>query len=641
VGDSQADVRHSERWGPLVDLLPVLAFEVSPRGELFFINRHWTTITGQPVAEALGYGFSKRLVPEDVPHALASMQATAAAPSAAPVLRDRRMKLFRADGSVAEVRVLAKPVLEGDRVVSFVGIAYEASAETSGQPLATQLALLQAAARNEAALAALPDTLCQVTRDGLILGCQAPAGVPPLLGLEDVAGRTLADVLPPDAVVAATRAMRLAAETNEVQRFTLRLPGPGGVREFEARVAAMKTGDVMWVMRDVTDARRAEAELVAAREAALEASRLKTQFLANISHEIRTPLNGILGVTQLLRTMTLPHEAEEYLDLLQGSGESLVTIVDDVLDLSKIEANRLELDSEPFDFVHLVTTAARTFEPLARKKGLELRIELGEGLEGPARGDPTRIRQIVTNLVSNAVKFTDAGQVRVSAQRTDRAVVRLAVSDTGPGVPAEEQERIFDAFAQARAHASRRHGGTGLGLTITRRLARLMGGDVRVTSTPGQGSTFEVTLPLPAALAAPTLGPALSRPSPPPRPLKVLLAEDNELNATLTGALLQKLGHHVDVVKDGRAAVDAVQGDHYDLVLMDVSMPVMDGLEATRSIRAKERGGPRHISIVALTANAMKGDDLVCLSAGMDAYLPKPVTVEALRDVLTWFGSQR
>jgi CheY-like chemotaxis protein/two-component sensor histidine kinase len=397
----------------------------------------------------------------------------------------------------------------------------------------------------------------------------------------------------------------------------------------------------VWVVRDVTDARRAEAELVAAREAALQASRLKTQFLANISHEIRTPLNGILGVTQLLRTMRLPDEAAEYLDVLQGSGDGLLAIVNDVLDLSKIEANRLELAQVTFDFEDVVTTAARVFGPQAQRKGIELLVEVDPALRGPAKGDPTRIGQIVSNLVSNAVKFTDEGRVRVSAQRIGVDGVRLAVTDTGPGIAADMHERIFDAFTQVRADPSRRYGGTGLGLTITRRLARLMGGDVRVVSTPGAGSVFEVVLPLPSSLSPAPLGPVMSRPTPPPRRLKVLVAEDDEVNARLTHALLEKLGHQVEVVRDGQAAVDAVAVADFDLVLMDVSMPVLDGLAATRVIRGRERGSERHLSIVALTANAMKGDDLVCLSAGMDAYLPKPVTVEALRDMLTWFGTRR
>jgi signal transduction histidine kinase/CheY-like chemotaxis protein len=614
--------------------VPLICYEVSVRGELLYVSAEWTRLTGQNPSSALGYGYAPFLATEDV-------RARLAEAAVRPRLCEGDLRLSRSDGGTVRLRTVSAPVFDGNEVVSFAGVAWEASqaAVAQGQHETMQ----RLAQRSEALLSALPDVLYQVSSDGQFLVCHAPAHVVPALSAELVLGRRLDDVLPLEAAHAATRSMRLAAENRSVQRFTVQVRTAEGLRDLEVRVAAMETGDFVWVARDVTEARRAEAELVAAREAALESSRLKTQFLANISHEIRTPLNGILGVTQLLRTMAMPAEAAEYLDVLQSSGESLLAIVNDVLDLSKIEANRLELDSVVFDVPQLVTNTARTFLPAAQKKGIELLVEVDAALEGPARGDPTRVGQILSNLVSNAVKFTDEGRVRVTARRMDRDRVLLAVSDTGPGLPADQHERIFDPFTQAHASSSRRYGGTGLGLTITRRLARLMGGDVRVKSAPGAGSVFEVTLTLPSALEVEPLGPALARPSPPPRPLRVLLAEDNEVNAQLTAAMLQRLGHTVRVVRDGRAAVDAVADGGFELVLMDVSMPVLDGLEATRAIRARERenGGNERIAIVALTANAMKGDDLLCLSAGMDAYLPKPVTVEALRDMLTWFGSRR
>lgn len=631
------DDRDRGAWGRWIDRLPVLVYLMTPRGKLLYVNQRWTALTGQPVEAALGFDFGEYLAPEDVAYTLADLQDAAQSPRE----RDRLVR-FRTPNGTVRLRGRSTPVLEDGKVVAFLGVAIEVGADDGGPPVAAQLTELQRqVARSEAILSALPDVLYQLNADGLFLGCTAPPGVTPALGVSACVGRNLAEVLPLEAVPAATRAMRLASETKQTQVFTLRLPSASGPRELEARVAAMSTGDFVWVVRDVTEARRAEAELVAAREAAVEASRLKTQFLANISHEIRTPLNGILGVTQLLRTMPLSQDAAEYLDVLQSSGDGLLAIVNDVLDLSKIEANRLELEPVTFDFEELVRSATRVFEPAARRKGIELIVDIDPELRGPARGDPTRIGQIVTNLVSNAVKFTDEGRVRVTARRADADGAVLAVSDTGPGLAADQHERIFDAFTQVRVDPTRRYGGTGLGLTITRRLARLMGGDVRVSSTPGAGSVFEVTLPLPSTLAPVPLGPVLSRPSPPPRRLHVLIAEDDELNARMTHALLEKLGHRVQVVRDGQAAVEVLQRGEFDLVLMDVSMPVMDGLTATRTIRAAERGTERHLSIVALTANAMKGDDLVCLSAGMDAYLPKPVTVEALRDMLTWFGTRR
>jgi PAS domain S-box-containing protein len=620
-----------------LDRLPVPVFLVTPRGKLLRVNPRWTALTGHAADDAPDVDFSAFIAQEDVTPTLVDLQDAARTRRAL----DRFVRFRTAGGGTRRMRVLAAPMFESGEVVAFQGVAIEAEADGAGPPVATQVAELQRqVSRAEAVLAALPDVLYQLDADGRFLGCTAPPGVTPVLGAGACVGRHLSEVLPLEAVPAATRAMRLAGETKQTQVFTLCLPSADGPRELEARVVAMATGDFVWVVRDFTEFRRAEAELVAAREAALEASRLKTQFLANISHEIRTPLNAILGVTQLLRTMELPPDVSEYLDVLQSSGDGLHAIVNDVLDLSKIEANRLELEPVTFDFEELVRSTTRVFEPTARRKGIELIVDVDPALRGPARGDATRIGQIITNLVSNAVKFTDAGRVRVTARRTDATGVSLVVSDTGPGIPADQHERIFDAFTQVRVDPGRRSGGTGLGLTITRRLARLMGGDVRVSSTPGAGSVFEVTLPLPSALTPAPLEPVLPRPSP-PRQLRVLVAEDDEINARMTHALLEKLGHRVQVVHDGQAVVDLLKHTEFDLVLMDVSMPVMDGLNATRAIRASERGTGRHLSIVALTANAMKGDDLACLSAGMDAYLPKPVTVEALRDMLAWFGTRR
>jgi two-component system CheB/CheR fusion protein len=425
-----------------------------------------------------------------------------------------------------------------------------------------------------------------------------------------------------------------------VQHFEYQLPDARReLRDFEARVTAMRTGDFLVLVRDVTDRKGFEAELVAAREHAVTSDKHKTQFLANVSHEIRTPLNSILGVTQLLRSWSLPAEADEYLDLLQTGTDSLLGIVDDVLDLSKIEANRLELSAQSFDAEKTIAAVVKAFAPQARKKGIALELVVQPAATGTVRGDPLRLRQIVNNLVSNAVKFTDAGTVRVLVSRDEATgLFCLKVCDSGPGIEPEMHERIFEPFVQTEG-TQRRYGGTGLGLSISQHLSRLMGGDIRVQSTVGAGTAFTALLDLPTVMPEVELTSRSWRPTPPPRALVVLLAEDNEVNATMTSALVGKLGHVVVVVGDGQAAVEAVREREFDLVLMDVQMPLLDGLQATRVIRESERGGARHLPIVALTANAMKGDDLLCLSAGMDAYLPKPVTVEALKDMLMWFGS--
>lgn len=607
-----------------LDRFPALLFDVDAAGNLLSINDEWTRLTGRVVADALGAGW-RRFCPESEVADIASTFAELAIQATG---RSVDFHVMSAGGVRVPMRAWLRPSHQNG-TVTFSGVAVA---------MDTPSAEHTHAARAEALLSALPDLLFQLGPDGT---CAFVGGSSPGQLTEARAGRRLEDALPATAAAATREAMRRARLEGRAQQWELELEldlSGGELRTFEARVVPMPSGDFLLVLRDVSEARRAQAELVAAREAALQANRHTTQFLANFSHEIRTPLSGILSVTQLLRSWSLPKEGSEYLDVLQSAGESLLAIVNDVLDLSKIEANKLELEATRFDAEQVVSTASRTFFPQALKKGLILDVKVDPSARGRVRGDAGRLRQLVNNLVSNAVKFTDAGAVTVTLDRPAPAssLLRLRVRDTGPGIAAESQDAVFEPFVQVQG-AQRRHGGTGLGLSIARRLARLMGGDVQVESTPGQGATFTATVSLPAVEVEPPSPSSRRRPAP-QRALGVLLAEDNTLNATMTSALLSKLGHRVQVVTNGQAAVDAVSSDSYDLVLMDLQMPVLDGLEATRVIRRAERGSGRHTPIVALTASAMKGDDLLCLSAGMDAYLPKPVSVDALKDVLTWFG---
>ncbi len=603
------------------DVLPALVFETDADGSLRFINAEWTRVTGQPAADALGEGWTRFVHADDVTSLRAALRQVEADVSI-------DFRVVGRDRVFGYTAMLRPQVVDGQRR-GLVSVAVP-----SGDAIA---ALERLEAHTGALLAAIPDLFFHVDAEGVFLGYHAPVGAQLAQQPELFVGRRMQDVLPPEITATSLAAATVAAQNRRPVPFEYRLVLEGQPRDFEARAVPMPSGDTLFVVRDVTETKLAQAELVAAREAALESNRHKTQFLANVSHEIRTPLNGILGVTQLLRTWALPKEAGEYLDVLQTAGDSLLAMVDDVLDLSKIEANRLELEVHPFDPDRVVETAVRAFAPQAKKKGITLSVEAELG--GVVRGDAARLRQIVNNLVANAVKFTEVGEVRVRLVREPSGQCLLSVRDTGPGLADDQHHRVFEPFVQVEG-TQRRYGGTGLGLSITRRLARLMGGDVSVSSAPGLGSTFTVSLSLPEvqhdeAPAAPTW-----RATPPPRALSVLLVEDNDVNAQMTHALLTKLGHHVQVVSSGRAAIDAVTTNtSFDLVLMDVQMPELDGLATTRLIRQHERGTPAHLPIVALTANAMKGDDVLCLSAGMDAYLAKPVTVEALKDLLTWFGS--
>ncbi|MDP1826333.1 MAG: ATP-binding protein [Archangium sp.] len=627
-----------EPFGALVDGLPAVAFECSPTGEVRAISSYWTDLTGQSTADAMGSGWMKFLDGEGLSTAFTEMANTVRRGEPVRFVVRCRQK----NGEWCWLRSVARPRVIDGTVVGISGLSILVpAAEAMDEEAKVRLEEAERlAARADALLDASPDLLFQVTANGVYVGYRAADPTRLYVTPERFLGKPFEEVLPPAVAFRAREALERAVQTGQPQHYVYELPTEAGPCVFEARVLPMKTADLLFVVRDVTESRRNEIELVAAREEALERSRLKTQFLANVSHEIRTPLNGILGVTQLLKQHSLPPEVGEYVDVLQGAGESLLAIVDDVLDLSKIEANRLELEPRVFDLERVVSETARSFLAVAQRKSIELVVDVAVEARGPVRGDPTRMRQIINNLVGNAVKFTDDGSVRVTVVRKEGDRVCITVRDTGPGIAAEHHARIFEAFEQADVGVQRRFGGTGLGLAITRRIARLMGGEVTLTSALREGSTFELEVPLPSVVISHS-PPMTSRVTPAPRPMRVLLAEDDPVNASMTAALLRKLGHAVQVVSNGQDCVDALGKDQTDLVLMDVHMPVLDGLKATGVIRQSEKGTTRHMPIVALTANAMKGDDIMCLSAGMDAYLPKPVTVSALKDLLMWFGSQQ
>ena len=397
---------------------------------------------------------------------------------------------------------------------------------------------------------------------------------------------------------------------------------------------------------DITEPKLAAESLYRAKEAAEAASRSKGEFLANMSHEIRTPMTGVLGMIDLTLSSELNATQRKYLETARSSADSLLALLNDILDLSKIEAGRLDLLPEVYSLSECVGDALQVFAVPAKRKGLRLTCEISPELPDALVGDPLRVRQVLINVLGNAVKFTDAGAVSVAVKkmvepgRPDK--IQFEVEDTGIGIAPDKQLLVFDPFQQADGSSTRRHFGTGLGLTISARLAKLMGGRIGLRSELGRGSTFTFAVPLMAANAGSrpvarrrTAGGLHTAHEPLVRPLRILLAEDNEVNQKLISVLLRRDGHHVTTVSDGLEAVEALrQGGEFDVILMDVQMPVMDGFAATAAIREVEKQGGRHTSIVALTAHAMKGDEEKCLAAGMDAYLSKPILLPVLRGTL-------
>ena len=429
----------------------------------------------------------------------------------------------------------------------------------------------------------------------------------------------------------------------------LRGPAKGRIRRadglerlVEYRAARSSFGEI-WTVDDITERATTYAELVEAKRLADIASQAKSEFLANMSHEIRTPLNGILTMAQVMAHGELSDKQRDHLCIVRQSGQDLLHLLNDILDFSKIEAGKLELEDTEFDPEKVLEATLAGFAALAEKKDLQLWLDVAPGARGLRRGDPTRLRQIVANFVANALKFTETGGVRIRIEglgERGRDGLQLAVRDTGLGIAPDKMDRLFRKFSQVDASTTRRFGGTGLGLAICQELAHLMGGSVWAESVPGEGSTFFASLKLPYLrdIVVEVSGHGeMDDLGQDPQALRLLAAEDNATNRIVLTTVMQVFGLELTLVENGAQAVEAWRAGEFDAILMDIQMPVMDGVQATRAIRAEEAasGRPR-TPIIALSANAFHHQISEYLSAGMDTHVAKPIELSALQAALEY-----
>jgi two-component system, sensor histidine kinase and response regulator len=549
------------------------------------------------------------------------------------------------------VQVMKTPIFDskGD-VIGIQGLFWDVTARKSAE-----IAMRESEARKRAIFEAAMDCIIFIDQNGCIVEFNPCSEQTFGYDRAEVIGKEMTDILVPaksrtrlrDNLLGYSGEGKVGSMLGRRQETPMtRKNGEAFAAEMVTQPIPLSSGAVGFAVfvRDITQRKMQEEALRKAKEAAEAANRSKGAFLANMSHEIRTPMNAIIGMTELVLDTPLTSEQREYLEMVLDSSNSLLALLNDILDLSKVEAGKLELEDLPFDLRQWFEESMKSIAFRAKQKDLTLQCAVDPEVPEHLIGDWHRLHQVLLNLLANAIKFTDRGGIQVTIRpnrRGERFVELLfEVRDTGIGIAPQKCKAIFQEFEQADNSTKRRYGGTGLGLAICRRLVELMHGRIGVKSVVNEGSIFHFTarfglqeLPDSGPHERPAVGPETREPAVGGRPLKILLAEDSPVNQRLAVGLLRRNGHLVTVAANGKQAVDAFQNEPFDLVFMDVQMPEMDGFEATERIRAFEEKG-HHVPIIAMTAHAMKGDRERCLQSGMDAYLAKPIRPRELYEII-------
>jgi two-component system sensor histidine kinase/response regulator len=539
----------------------------------------------------------------------------------------------RKDGTMIDIEVTAFAAEDDKRSFSIVAFKDITAQKRAERETKRQQATLKAVINS------IPDRVFYKDLEGRYLGCNIAFAASSGRRPQDIAGRSAHELYPRELADEFLQRQRIVAAERKQRAWERWLCLPDGRRVlFDTVISPLLDEDgsvqgVVGVSRNITERKRIEEEVRRAKELAEDATRMKSDFLANMSHEIRTPMNAIIGLSHLALKTDLAPRQRDYISKVQTSGQHLLGLINDILDFSKVEAGKLDLENTEFELQGLIESTSNLIAEKCQAKGLALVFDLAPDVPRRLVGDSLRLGQVLLNYANNAVKFTEAGEiairVRVETRTPQQVLLHFSVSDTGIGLTQEQIGRLFQSFTQADTSTTRKFGGTGLGLAISKKLAELMGGEVGVESKPGSGSTFWFSAQLGIAAAAPD---ALPADSPADAALtdalrrvhgaRVLLVEDNDINQEVARELLQDIGLVVDIADNGQVALQMVRGNAYDLVLMDMQMPVMDGVTATREIR--KLPGMAQLPIVAMTANAMEQDRRKCKEAGMNDTVIKP-----------------
>jgi PAS domain S-box-containing protein len=631
-----AEVIAASRQGyrDLIDSLDHLIFTMSLEGEFRAVNQRISQMLGLPFSELVGHRIDEFFDEPRLEHAKESIAWFEEKRSWTGTVRARMKKT----GAVHYFECVLQAMVKDGKVVGASGLARDVTAQRESETRFTEL------------FETLQEGVYFCDPEGKLLDVN-PAMVR-MLGYahrDELVGQNIGRLYFDGPENPFPERVQMRNSSQLMREITLRRKDGAPVICIDNSNAICDASGRLirhqGTLVDITVRKRSEGELQQAKEAAEAANQAKSAFLAHMSHEIRTPMNAVIGMTELALDTELTKDQREYLTMVRDSAGSLLTLINDILDFSKIEAGKLDLDSTDFSLRKGIQEMARILGVRARQKGLELSIDIPDDVPDALLGDPSRLRQILSNLVDNAIKFTQRGSVALKIEKESQSdgdvCLHFSVTDSGIGIPRDKQLLIFEAFAQADTSTTRKYGGTGLGLSISARLVRMMSGKIWVESETSRGSVFHFTARFGlqkqtrGAHFAAGSGAAIRRgPSDGRQELQILLVEDNTINQVLAQRLIHKWGHKLAVAGNGREALAALEKEKFDLILMDVQMPEMSGIEVTAAIREKEKGSGEHIPIIATTASAMKEDRERCLAAGMDAYISKPIEREVLLEAI-------